>query len=117
MNNYIQHRKTADEVVAELDGQITERLARDFGNMTLWHTDAATLLRRYREMAGEISILRAQQETDRATIASLTSRPHATPKARLEMLISQDWLRRKVDADPDIDGDATPPPKDPTHDQ
>lgn len=72
MTNYIQHQKTADEVVADLDGQITERLARNFGNMTLWHADAATLLRRYREMAGEISTLRAQQETDRATIASLS---------------------------------------------
>ena len=73
MTSYIQHQKTADEVVADLDGQITERLARNFGNMTLWHADAATLLRRYREMAGEISTLRAQQETDRATIAALSA--------------------------------------------
>lgn len=74
MTDYIQHQKTADEVVADLDGQITERLARNFGNMTLWHADAATLLRRYREVAGEISTLRSQQETDRATIASLRER-------------------------------------------
>ena len=73
MTSYIQHQKTADEVVADLDGQITERLALNFGHMTLWHADAATLLRRYREMAGEISTLRAQQETDRATIAALSA--------------------------------------------
>ncbi len=73
MTSYIQHQKTADEVVADLDGQITERLARNFGNMTLWHADAATLLRRYREMVGEISTLRAQQETDRVTIAALSA--------------------------------------------
>lgn len=73
MTNYTQHQKTADEVVADLAVQITERLARNFGNMTLWHTDAATLLRRYREMVGEISTLRAQQETDRATIAALST--------------------------------------------
>jgi hypothetical protein len=92
MTNYIQHQKTADEVVADLDGQITERLARNFGNMTLWHADAATLLRRYREMAGEISTLRAQQETDRATIASLSGasevdalRDRATELSRIAM--------------------------------
>lgn len=86
MTSYIQHQKTADEVVADLDGQITERLARNFGNMTLWHADAATLLRRYREMAGEISTLRAQQETDRATIAALSA-----PSPSADALRSGEW--------------------------
>lgn len=70
MTNYIQHRKTADEVVADLDAQLEERLARDFGNMTLWHEHAATLLRAYREMKGEVETLRLQQQTDRQTIAN-----------------------------------------------
>lgn len=82
MTDYIQHRKTSNEIVTELDAMITERLARNFGLMTLWHEDAETLLRRYREMVGEIETLRRQQQTDRQTIASLHSSAPQQPSEK-----------------------------------
>lgn len=85
MSAYIQHRKTADEVADLMRAQITEHLARNFGNITLWHEDATTLLDSYAALKAHPASDEPHRAAMRADIRSLRDRAERS-EARITTL-------------------------------